>query len=96
MPYPAKCFFDIHEDMVQVLLILNVFFTQYSEVKDLFCGASLGFEPSLFLSNNLFSLGLEPVQDDSQHVFTWVTDEANGSVILAELLVAFFMECNNL
>ena len=92
----SNAFFDIHEDLVQILLILKVLFKQDSEVKDLFCDASLGLEPSLFLSNNLFSLGFEPVQDDSQHVFTWVTDEANSSVILAELLVAFFMECNNL
>ena len=61
----------------------KVMFTQDSE--DLFCGASRCSEPSLFFSNNLFSLGVERVQDDSQHDFTWMTDEANGSVILAEL-----------
>ena len=71
--------------MVQILLMLKVLFSQDSKVEDLFYGASLGSEPSLFFSNNLFSLGFEPVQVDSQYDFTWVTDEANGSVILAEL-----------
>ena len=71
--------------MVQILLMLKVLFTKDSEVDDLFCAASSGSEPSMFFSNNLFSLGFEPIQDDSQHDFTGLTDEANGSVILAEL-----------
>ena len=85
MPYLVKCFFEIFEDMVQILLVLKVLFTQDSEAEVLFCGTSPGSEPSLLFSNNLFSLGFEPVQYDSQHDFTWMTDEANGSVILAEL-----------
>ena len=89
MPYPVKGFFEIYEDMVQILLLLKVLFTQDSEVEYLFCGTSPGSEHSLFFSNNLFSLEFEPLQNDSQHDFTWMTDEANGSVILAELYVAF-------
>ena len=59
MPYPVKCFFfAIYEDMVQILLMLKVLFTQDSEVEALFCEASPGSEPSLLLGNNLFSLGL--------------------------------------
>ena len=38
--------FEIYEDMVQILLMLTVFFTQDSEVENLFCGASPGSEPS--------------------------------------------------
>ena len=85
MPYPVKCLFKVCEDMVQILLMLKVLFTQDSEVEDLCCGTPPGSEPSLFFSNNLFSLGFEPVQNDSLHDFTWMTDEANGSVILAKL-----------
>ena len=81
--------------MVQILLVLKVLFTQDSGVEDLFCCASPGPEPSLFFSNKLFSLEFEPIQDDSQHEFTWMTDKANGSEILAELYVALFRECNN-
>ena len=66
MPYPFKCFFETYEDMVQILLILKVLFTQDSEVEDLFCGTSPGSKYSLFFHNNLFSLGFEPVQDDSE------------------------------
>ena len=65
--------------------MLKVIFTQVSEVEDLFCGVSPVSEPSLFFSSNLFNLGFEPVQDDFQHGFIWMTDEANSSVVLAEL-----------
>ena len=67
--------------------MLEVLFTKDSGVEDMFCGASTGSQPSLFFifSNNLFSSGFEPVQDDSQHDFTWTTDKASSSVILVEL-----------
>ena len=65
----SKGFFEINEDMIQILLVLEVLFTQYSEVEDLFCGASSGSEPSLFFSNYFFSLGLKPIQDNFQHDF---------------------------
>ena len=57
MPYSVKGFFEIDADMVQILLVLEVLFTQDSEVEDLFCGASSRSEPSLFFSNYFFSLG---------------------------------------
>ena len=42
MPFSVKGFFEIDEDVVQILLVLvlEVLFTQDSEVEDLFCGAS--------------------------------------------------------
>ena len=95
MPYSDKSLFEITEDMVQILLMLGVLFTQDSKVEDLFCGASSGSEPSLFFSNYFFSLGFKPIQDDFQHDFARMPDEADSSVILAELQVAFFRECNN-
>ena len=69
MPYSVKGFFEINEDMVQILLMLEVLFTQNSKVEDLFCGASSGSEPSLFFSNYFFSLGFQPIQDDFQSSF---------------------------
>ena len=95
MPYSVKGFFKINVDMVLILLMLEVLFTQDSKVGDLFCGASSGSERSLFFSNYFFSLGLKPIQDDFQHDFARMTDEANSSVVLAELKVALFRECNN-
>ena len=87
MPYSVKGFFEINEDMVQILLMLEVLFTWDSKVEDLFCG-----EPSLFFSNYFFSLGFKPIQDDFQHDFARMTDEADSSVVLAELQVALFRE----
>ena len=95
MPYSVKGFFEINEDMVQILLMLEVLFTHDSKVEDLFCGASSGSEPSLLFSNYFFSLGFKPNQDDFQHDFALMTDEADSSVILAELQVALFRECND-
>ena len=69
MPYSVEGFFEINEDMVQILLMLEVLFTQDSKVEDLFCGASSGSEPSLFFINYFFSLGFQPIQDDFQHDF---------------------------
>ena len=92
MPYSVKGFFEINEDMVQILLMLEVLFTQNSKVEDLFCGASSGSEPSLFFSNYFFSLGFQPIQDDFQHDFARMTDEADSSVVLAELQVALFRD----
>ena len=50
---------------------------------------------SLFFSNYFFSMGFKPVQDDFQHDFARMTDEADSSVILAELQVALFSKCDN-
>ena len=96
MPYSVKGFFEINEDTVQILLMLEVLFTQDSKVEDLLCGASSGSEPSLFFSNYFFSLGFKYVQVDFQHDFVRMTNEADSSVVLAELQVALFRECNNL
>ena len=77
MPYPVRCFSEIYEDMIQILLMLKLLFTQDSQIEDKFCGASPGYEPSLLQQyRNPFSLGFEPVQDDFQHDFTRMTDEA--------------------
>ena len=89
MPFSVKGFFEINEDMVQILLMLEVLFTQDSKVEDLFCGASSGSEPSLFFSNYFFSLGFKPIQDYSQNDNARMTDEADSSVVLAELQVPF-------
>ena len=96
MSYSVKGFFEINEDMVQILLMLAVLCTQDSKVEDLFCGASSGSEPSLFFSNYFFSLGFKPIQNDFQYHFVRMTDEADSSVVLAELQVVLFRESNNL
>ena len=74
--------------------MLEVLFTQDSKVENLFCGASSGSELSLFLSNYFFSLWFKPIQDDFQHNFARMTDEADSSLVLAELQVVLCRECN--
>ena len=74
---------------------LYVLFTQDSKVEYLFCGASSGSEFTLFFSNYFFSLGFMPIREDFQHDFARMTDEADSSIVLAELQVALLRECNN-
>ena len=85
MPYSVKSFFEVSEDMVQILLMLEELFIQDSKAEDLFCDPPSVSEPSLFFCNYLFVLGFKPVQNDFQHDSARMTDEANSSVILAEL-----------
>ena len=75
--------------------MLEVLFTQDSKVEGLFWCASSRSEPSLFFSTNFFSLGFKPILDDFQHDFPRITGEPDSSVILAELQVALFRQCNN-
>ena len=39
MPYPVKCLLEVYEDMVEILLMLQVFLAEDPEIKYLFCGA---------------------------------------------------------
>ena len=39
--------------------------------------------------------GFKPIHDDFQQDFARMTDEADSSVVLAELQVALFKECNS-
>ena len=66
MPQSVKGFFLINEDMVQILLMLEVLFTQDSKVEYLFCGASSGSAPSLFFSNYFFSLVFKSRKENPQ------------------------------
>ena len=36
-PHPVKCLFEVNENMIEVLLVLEVPLTKYPEVKDLLC-----------------------------------------------------------
>ena len=64
--------------------MFKILFTQDSEIGNLFYGVPSSSEPSVFLSGYFFRLGLKPVQDDFQHDFVRMTDEADGSVFLTE------------
>ena len=65
------------------LLVLEVLLAQYPKVADLLCCAASWSEGCLFLSDDLFRLRLQSVQQDFQHNFARVTDEADGTIVLA-------------
>ena len=85
MPNPVEGLFEVYEDMVDVLLVMEKFLTEDSQFEDLFCGAPSRSEARLFFGDNLLHLWLQTVQYDLQHNFAWVTDEADRSVVLAFL-----------
>ena len=57
----SKAFLKSYEDMVEILLMLQVFLAENPEIEYLFCDAPSGSETCLRFCNNLFSLWLESV-----------------------------------
>ena len=94
MPKSVEDLLEVNEDMVEVLLVLEIFLVEDSYVEDLFCGAPSRSEACLFFGDDLLPLWLQSVQYDIQHDFASVTDEADHSVVLAQLQVAFLGKCN--
>ena len=95
MPNLVECLLEVYEDMVEVLLVLEIFLTEDSYVEDLLCGAPTCSEACLFSSDDLFRSWLQSVQYDIQPDFAWVSDEADCSVVLALLQVAFLGKCDD-
>ena len=89
MPNPVQGLLEVYEDMVEVLLVLEIFLTENAEVEDLLCWTPSSSEACLFFGDDLLRLWLQSIQDYLQHDFAWVTDEAYCSVVLALLQVAF-------
>ena len=63
MPNPVKGLLEVYEDMVEFLLVLEIFLTEDPWVEDLLCGAPSCSETCLFLATifsacgfNLFSM----------------------------------------
>ncbi len=83
MPYPVERLLEVHEDAVEVLLVLEVLLAQYPKVEDLLCCAAAWSEACLFLSDDLFRLRLLSVQQVLQHTFARVVDETDGTIVLA-------------
>ena len=76
--------------------MLEIFLTNDLQVEDLLCVAPSCFEVCrLFFNDDLLRFWLQSVQYDLQHDFAWVTDEADCSVVLALLQVAFLGKCDD-
>ena len=95
MPTPVEGLLEVYEDVVEALVVLEIFLTENEWVEDLLCGASTFYEACLFSSDDLLCLWLQSVQYDLQDDFAWVTDEAECSVVLALLQVAFLGKCDD-
>ena len=64
MPNSVKCLLEVHEDMVKALLVLQVFLTEYSKIE--ICSVVLlPALACLFSFNDLLTLSLQSVQEDS-------------------------------
>ena len=91
---PVEGLLEVYEDMVEVLLMLEIFLTENAKVEDLLCGTPSCSEACLFFGDDL-RLWLQYVRYDLQHDFAWVTDEAHCSVVLALLQGAFLVKCDH-
>ena len=61
MPDSVKSLLEINEHMVQVELVLTVFFAEDSEVEDLLCSATACSKSRLFFGDDDLSLRFESV-----------------------------------
>ena len=95
MPNHVEGLREVYEDLVEILLVLEIFLTEDSWVEDLLCGAPTCTDACKFFSDDLLRLWLQSVQYDLQHVFARLTDEADGSVVLALLQVVFLGKCDD-
>ena len=59
MPNPVEGLLEVYKDMVEVLLVLEIFLTEDSSVEDLLCGAPSCSEACLFFSDDLLRLWLQ-------------------------------------
>ena len=95
MPNPVKGLHEVYEDMVEVLLVLELFLTKDSQAENLLCGIPSCCEACLFFSNDLLRLRLQSVQSELQHDFAWVADEADRSAVPVLLQAAIHGRCND-
>ena len=72
MPYSVERLLEVHEDMVKALLVLQVFLTEYSKIENLLSCAPSCSEACLFFFDDLLSLWLQSIQEDSYHGLTWM------------------------
>ena len=95
MPNPVEGLLEVYEDIEEVLLVLEIFITKDFQVEDLLCGSPSCSEACLLYSDDSLRLRLQSVQYDLQYDFAWVACEADFSVVLALLQVAFLGTCDD-
>ena len=73
MPYPVKGLLEVYEDMVEILLMLQVFLAEDPEIEYLFCGAPSALKPA-YSSAPGFNCWFS-----SAPVFQWCCSTPQGS-----------------
>ena len=76
MTYPVTGLLGLYEDMVEILLMLQVFLAEDPDIECLFIGAPSRSETRLLFSNYLFCSWLGSVYDYLQHDLTSMADKA--------------------
>ena len=95
MSNPVEGLFEVYENMVVVFLVLEIFLTKDFQVQGLLDGVPFCSEACLFFGSGLLRLQFQSIQYDLQHDFAWVADEADRSVVLVLLQVAFLWKCDD-
>ena len=72
MPNLVEGLLEVYEDMVEFLLVLEIFLAKNAWVEDLLCGTPSCSEACLLFSDELLRLWLQSVQHEIQHDFPWV------------------------
>ena len=94
MPNPLEGLLEVYEDIVEVLLVLEIFLAKNSSVEDLLCSVPSCCEACLFFSDDPLCLRLQYVRCDPQHDFALIGAEADRLVVLALLQVACLRKCD--
>ena len=71
MPNPVAGLLEVYKDMVEVLLVLEIFVTEDSKVEDLLRGAPSCPEACLFFSDDLLRLWLQSGSDHDLLMMTF-------------------------
>ena len=82
-------------DVVKLLLVVEVLFHDDSQVEYLFSCAAPWPEACLLFCYNFLCLWLQSVQNYFEHYFTRVANQADSTIILALLKIAFLGEGDN-
>ena len=67
MQNPVEGLFEVYEDMVEVLLVPEIFLTENAYTKNLLCGAPSCSEACMFFGDDFLRLWLLSVQYDLKH-----------------------------
>ena len=94
MPNPVDGLLEVYEDIVEALLVLEIFLAKDSSVEDLLCSAPSCCEAFLFFSDDSLRLRVQYVRCDPQHDFALMAGESGRLVVLALLQAACLRKCD--